>query len=205
MQIEPENFWLFGSGLSDDEVDMTPVYEKVVVWRGSKAKFSQEKILIPASSIKGALSHRTAYHYNKLQGNFADKLESEEKIKDYVEEKNAAVKALFGCAKDEDERGSRGNVILSDIYITKTKKEKILEHVAIDRFTGGAKDGALYDEKVIAQKASINLRILVNKNALEEPQVQNAFELTLDDICQGSLPLGGGVMRGHGCFKGEWR
>ncbi|MDO9578464.1 MAG: hypothetical protein Q7J16_11310, partial [Candidatus Cloacimonadales bacterium] len=84
--------------------------------------------------------------------------------------------------------------------------------VAIDRFTGGAKAGALFDEKVITQKNVINFEILVNQNAyeidniktaFEKDKVQYAFEKTLADICTGMLPLGGGVMRGHGCFTGK--
>ena len=30
-----------------------------------------------------------------------------------------------------------------------------------------------------------------------------AFEYALKDLCAGMLPLGGGAMRGHGCFNGE--
>lgn len=34
-------------------------------------------------------------------------------------------------------------------------------------------------------------------------EVQQAFESALKDICTGMLPLGGGVNRGNGVFKGS--
>lgn len=223
LTITPDDFFLFGSGYPDEDVDMTPVYENVVEWdKNNKPKISERMILIPASSIKGAISHRTAYHFNRISEKFADKLGDGEKIEDFVGENNPAVKALFGCANDSSDQknkkdsssgnGIRGNVIMSDIFLPNEKKTKILNHVAIDRFTGGAMDGMLFDEKVIAQQCSLNLEIHVNKKAFEvekprygkKEHIQEAFECALNDICKGLLPLGGGVMRGHGCFTGKW-
>lgn len=206
LNIKPENFWMFGSGLSDDEVDMTPVYEEVIEnWDQNKPKFSKKKILIPATSVKGAISHRVAFHYNRLVGNFADNLLEGKTIETSVGENNEAVKALFGFAKDSKEsknKGARGNAIFSDVFIENKNSEKILNHVAIDRFTGGAIDGALFDEKVLTQKNEITFTILIDKKVFTNENVEIAFEQTLKDICEGMLPLGGGVMRGHGCFTG---
>ncbi len=226
LTITPDDFFLFGSGYSDEDVDMTPVYENVVIWKNGKPEISERMILIPASSIKGAISHRTAYHFNRLSKKFADKLKPGEKIEDFVGENNPSIKALFGCAKDSNgeddkkndkkssdiDKGLRGNVIMSDILIKDEKKTKILNHVSIDRFTGGAINGALFDEKVIAQKTRLDLELLVNKKAFEtdmlkygdKEHIQKALECALDDLCKGLLPLGGGVMRGHGCFIGKW-
>ena len=48
---------MFGSGFGDDEADMTPVVEKIINYE--KQDLIEEKVLIPASSVKGAISHRT--------------------------------------------------------------------------------------------------------------------------------------------------
>ena len=49
------------------------------------------------------------------------------------------------------------------------------------------------------------MEIYVDKSAFEKDMdIKNAFEKTLDDICNGMLPLGGSTMRGHGCFTGTW-
>ncbi len=209
LKLTPEDFYSFGSGFGDNDVDMTPVYEDIIEWNNEVAQFAKKKILIPASSIKGAISHRVAFHYNKKTGVTADG-KTQEQIKECIGENNTAVKALFGFAKDsnsdeeEKKKGKRGNLIISDLFVDNKKSEKILNHVAIDRFTGGAMDGALFDEKVITQKDELSLNFLVNKTAFETDKVKEAFEASLDDIKNGMLPLGGSTMRGHGSFTGKW-
>lgn len=219
LELTPEDFYSFGSGFGDDEVDMIPVSEDIIEWKGNTPEFKEKKILIPASSIKGAISHRTAFHYNSLTGNTIEKITEnieEEQIADelkkVVGENNIAVKELFGFAKnskkkdadtEEEKKGQRGNVIFSDLFIDNNNSEKILNHVAIDRFTGGGRDGALFDEKVITQKDKLQLHFFVNKQAFKEENIQKAFEKTLKDITNGMLPLGGSTMRGHGSFTGS--
>jgi len=207
LELEPENFWLFGSGLSDDEVDMTPVTERIVTWENNQPNFSEEKVLIPSTSIKGAISHRVAFYYNKLTERFADSKSAAE-LKELVGSKNDAVKALFGYTDGKNNTARRGNVIFSDLFLKNEPVMKIVHHVSIDRFTGGAIPGALYDEKVMTHKPKFSLTLHVNKDAFnsqDATNIRNALERTLKDICTGMLPLGGGVMRGHGCFSGEWR
>ncbi|MGB2553898.1 hypothetical protein ACPF04_12160, partial [Campylobacter sp. MOP51] len=60
----PDNFFIFGSGVGDEESDQTPALEKTIDYE--KMALSDEKVVVPASSVKGALSHRTAFHYNKF-------------------------------------------------------------------------------------------------------------------------------------------
>ena len=153
-QLRPEDFFLFGSGFGDDDADMTPVKEQKVIWKDGKGELTAYEYLIPASSVKGALAHRTAFHYNQIrtdeQGNpdpfYADGKTPEE-IEAHTGTNNEAVRLLFGCEGDEKGGGKqRGNVLISDMFI-KSAQDKILNHVAIDRFTGGAIDGALFSEK----------------------------------------------------------
>ena len=70
LKLTPDDFFMFGSGFGDDEADMTPVVEKVIDY--DKRDLSEEKVLIPASSVKGAISHRTTYYYNLLNNNFIE-------------------------------------------------------------------------------------------------------------------------------------
>ena len=202
LNLIPDDFYSFGSGFGDDDVDMTPVYEETIDWTTNPPTFTKKKILIPATSVKGAISHRVAFHYNKLVENFAEEIED---LKTVTEEKNEAVKSLFGCGKgsEADDKGKRGNVIFSDVFIPNKNETKILNHVAIDRFTGGSIDGALFDEKVIYQKDEIKFELLVKSDVLRGENIEQALENTLKDICSGMLPLGGSTMRGHGCFSGS--
>ena len=211
LKLRPVDFMFFGSGFGDERSDMTFVREPVVTsWdRGEATVEELERvILIPASSVKGALAHRTAYHYNRLERVFADKKTAEELEKNTGKE-NKAVKTLFGS--DGDRKGKnkqRGNILFSDI-IEEQKvplEKKVLNHVKIDRFTGGAVDGALFSEEVLyAPEKIFNLELMLRKTAVDEKdgKIVKAFEAALTDLCRGYLPLGGGVNRGNGTFKGK--
>ncbi len=203
LTLTPDDFFLFGSGFGDDEADMTPVKERKVVWDDDfHGHLSEELVLIPATSVKGALAHRTAFHYNRLKERFAGYTGDKEPK---VGNENEAVQALFGYEKQEEKKQVRGNLIFSDIIENKAFEDKILNHVSIDRFTGGAIDGALFQEKVTYGKGkTFEFRILANNKAFEgDENVQKAFEAALSDVCNGMLPLGGGVNRGNGVFTGS--
>jgi len=201
LSLQPDDFFLFGSGAGDDDADMTPVKELVVTYDAAgKPKFSEkEKSFIPATSVKGALAHRTAYHWNRLNKYFAD--DGRAKSADECD----AVVAIFGSSGKNSSEITRGNIILSDMFFDKDVDTKVINHVSIDPFTGGAKEGALFSEKAnYGKKLSFTLTAMVKKSALEYETTKNAFENALNDITIGMLPLGGGVNRGNGIFTGKW-
>ncbi len=186
LTLTPDDFFIFGSGFGDDEADMTPVVEKVIDYKNKT--LSEEKILIPASSIKGAISHRTTYYYNFLNERFIE----DGATADIVE-------SIFGAKKDNNKLGFKGNILISDLYLDEIST-KVFDHVSIDRFTGGAIDSALFQEKTISSKEVLNLEILIKKIADEK--AINAFEKSLKDISTGMLSLGGATTKGHGVFTG---
>ena len=206
LSIKPEDFFMFGSGFGDKEADQTPVYEKVLDYK--IAKLSDNKILIPASSIKGAISHRTAFYYNKNQKIYADNLKNDE-YKKHVDENNKAVAAIFGHKKElsEDkntELGQKGKILISDCFKKiENNHTKTFDHVAIDRFTGGAMQGALFQEKTISQRDNWEVEILLEHDI--EKAFESAFEEALKDVCSGMLALGGATTKGHGVFCGSLR
>lgn len=196
LKIKPDDFFMFGSGFGDSDADMTPVYEQVVDYE--IGGLSQKQVLIPASSIKGAIAHRTTFHLNKLLGNT-------------IEAKNGweSVKEIFGEAKNSKQniKGSKGKILISDCFKTfdKVKQIKTFDHVSIDRFTGGAIEGALFQEKTVVKKGDndwYEIEILL-ENSIQGKELE-AFTKSLDDICNGMLPLGGATTKGHGVFTGNW-
>lgn len=209
LKLHPTDFMFFGSGFGDEHSDMTFVREPVIVWSDdNKADIIQRDcvILIPASSVKGALSHRTAYHYNKKQGAFADKIAQDE-LEAYTGKANDAVLALFGSeGNNKDKKKSRGKVLFSDVTIEKkaSLETKVLNHVKIDRFTGGAVDGALFSEEVLytTTDEEIELSLMLSHSVTNHEAIE-AFEEAMKDICRGRLPLGGGINRGNGTFTGS--
>ena len=126
----------------------------------------------------------------------------------FVGKNNDAVKAVFGSEGEKDEKGKmknkqRGNALVSDVIEQTDTCPKVLNHVSIDRFTGGAIDGALFNEEVLyARDLPVSLEILVNNDAFKTSKIQEALEKALIDLCSGLLPLGGGTNRGNGCFEG---
>ncbi|MDE6195095.1 MAG: CRISPR-associated protein [Muribaculaceae bacterium] len=233
LNLKPEGFFLFGSGFGDDDADMTPVKAKKVEWSESadgrgrtEGCMKENLVLIPASSLKGALEHRVAFYWNRNQHVFADEL-TPEKLNELTDKRNAAVRVLFGYEEAAAKDGKscvimRGNVIFSDI-IEGTVYDKILNHVAIDRFTGGAIGGALFSEKASYGGSNdtdfrYETEILIDNTGLKRAcklewgedssekadELKSVFKAALDDLCKGMLSLGGGVNRGHGVFKGSY-
>ncbi|EPR69806.1 RAMP superfamily CRISPR-associated protein [Cyclobacterium qasimii] len=192
--LTPDPFFIFGSGFGDDEVDKTPLEEEIVVYNESGISFSKQT-LIPGSSLKGAIAHRVAFHCNKK------KLAEGKPTK--TGNANEAVVALFGKAGKDISDPSAGKVFINDIFLSSesVKNDKIFNHVAIDRFTGGAMEGALFSEKVsYINDESMKIDVFVEKTVSDEHMA--VLEETLMDICRGLLPLGGMTTKGHGIFTG---
>lgn len=227
LSIKPEDFFLFGSGFGDDDVDITPVKGKKVIWKDGTGLLQDNLVLIPATAVKGALSHRVAFHWNKLNGLTAENLRPSidlirndntmdastqskkiEELKDsFSGKKNKAVNTLFGSEGERSgekmENQRRGNLLFSDV-IAPGSYDKVLNHVSIDRFTGGAIDGALFSEKNTYGRGNVyTMTIWANKEALSDSNIELSLENALIDICNGLLPLGGGVNRGNGTFTGR--
>lgn len=207
LDLTPDkSFFIFSSGFGDEDVDNQPLIEPVVAYQAEEGE-QQGKIqftdhtVIPASSVKGAISHRTCFHYNKLNKKWADGLEKNE-LDNLVGTNNTAVCTLFGAEAGLEEKSARGKVILNDLYFTDINNDKILNHVAIDRFTGGAMDGALFSERV-SQKERLEFYIWLEQDTFEDETIIEAFENALKDICKGLLPLGGMTTKGHGIFTGS--
>jgi CRISPR/Cas system CSM-associated protein Csm3 (group 7 of RAMP superfamily) len=212
LTLTSDEFFLFGSGFESANAKITPVTESYIEWTTHGAKFKDNNILIPATSLKGALAHRVAFYYNKLTGQFADKPDANPK----TGSENPAVYALFGS--EDADNPQIGNILFFDIIESPQADMKIMNHVAIDRFTGGAIDGALFSEEVNYGNGQIfNTRILINRTNVgeviskkyhdENPEVKPAtvfksLQFAINDLCNEMLPLGGGVNRGNGCFKG---
>lgn len=197
----PRDFIFFGSGFGDNDgdADMTTVKERRVVWtEDGHGEMTEDLVLIPASSVKGALRHRVVFHYNKKKGCFAKLGMSADELKKLSHPQ--AVEELFGYEHNGETRP--GHVYFSDIIQGKAVS-KLLNHVSIDRFTGGTIDGALFTEQVdyLAKGTSYEMTISIDREFKDE-DLKYAFERALDDICEGLLPLGGGVNRGNGIFTG---
>lgn len=199
MTLIPEDYFLFRAGESDDNRNAIPTTEAYIRWDDNqKPSFVEGCVILPGSSIKGAIAHRTAYHWNRIKQNYA------ERPLHIVGERNPAISTIFGYV--DGDKAKRGNCLIPDIIeempLTNSDK-KIFNHVAIDRVTGGASQTALFSEQAVYRKGmAYSLIILVKDEALSNETIREAFECALKDITNGSLPLGGLTNRGYGIFSG---
>lgn len=245
LNLTPLEGYRFGGGLTqlveDSQAQLLIVTEPCVKWqrfftqKGDKwkGKLTQKRVVIPASSVKGALSHRVAYHYNRLTQVFAeeklnDRDTAYQDVKRCVGENNLAVKALFGYVQEKPDKNDKdiaqiGCLIFDDVYLTgtinylqKAEKAGVTEYIhnGVDRFTGGVREGVLFSEEVIVDEQSFQLNITVippsTQNdvwkALTEPEkthIWAALKWALTDLAEGRLALGAGGGRGHGYFEDE--
>ena len=207
LTLSPDSFFIFGQGHGDNilDTDHKPLEEEIVFYGPNGIVFKKQTV-IPGSSIKGALAHRVAYHYNLLTKVFLNNLHPSQ-YSDHIGENNLAVRELFGTPAGNTAEAKAGNVIIDDLYLSEQEVDnsKIINHVAIDRFTGAAIEGALFSENVSSlQTDAIHFKIYVVNSSKYSDHVIQAFEDSLSDLCMGLLPLGGMTTKGFGAFTGNY-
>jgi hypothetical protein len=163
-----------GSSSWQDDADMTcgvisvPDYEK--------REFSS-RFILPGSSVKGAIRSRVWQICSHL-GHDAD----------------TVIREMFGT---EQEGGRRGKVRIQDILLPINCKTRKVQHVAIDRFTGGALDAALFNEAPIWMEHPLTFTFSCEVSGLSMLEA-GLFVHAILDLAEGRLPIGGGVNRGNG-------
>lgn len=216
INLTPRNFWRIGQGDKPNKfdargkaADLLPKLEQKVNWETGKAAFSAAQLLIPASSIKGTLAHRIAFHANCIAGRWATN--SKLANGNYAKENDPEIQNLFGSAynynsnTNQQTKGRIGRILIDDSFVIFTKKEietnfKLMMHNVIDRFTGGVRVHMLFMEELVWQKG-IEIKLIIDTHNITH-SARHALQLTLLDLCQGRLSLGNDTGKGHGFFTG---
>lgn len=112
------------------------------------------------------------------------------------------VRKYFGVV---DGRIKRKSYIYFSESEIKNATPKEFTRNAINRFTGGTKDGALYTERTYYNGKDIGLTITIHKNheatAEQEQRFMRALTAALVDLHEGFLAVGGETSIGRGLFK----
>lgn len=161
---------------------------------------SKDEPVIPGTSFAGAFRHRANLIADILKwqthGNGQD-----------------AVSEMFGAVHKQDNDGSDSNQTdpwASRVFIEERVVENVKpqwqDRVAIDRFTGGSLQSALFNEKPvypcpIKTETQTNIRLRLT---LEEPKKAEIglLLLTLRDFWSGHAVLGGETSNGRGTLQG---
>lgn len=198
----------------------------------------QLRFPIPGSSIRGVVAHRMLFHANRSAGRcidadeYAQLAETDEEKREKLQatydgyrRRSPDLEVFLGAAKEStslkdgaEDSGRAGRVLFDDAEATGVRWIVGLDHVSIDRFTGGAQDedGALFREETLLGgriEATVTIRPPLEPVEGGEKTVggwpdatANAFLLAVRDLCRGWLPLGGrghGECSGHACFAGS--
>lgn len=221
LKLKPRGFWRIGEGdtphkfdSKDKPADLLPKLESRVTWNDGAGCLGSAKLLIPASSLKGALAHRVAFHANRFAGRWAV---PGSKLDEYDEtEACPEIKELFGYARDDkknredkksdpEPKGQAGRLFLDDAFLTLDEnKLKLMMHNAIDRFTGGVREHMLFSEELV-WKEEIPVQLTIDTAGIAD-SARIALRHALNDLCKGRLAIGGGAGKGHGFCDGnvEW-
>lgn len=219
LRLAPQDLWLVGGGNADDfpgisqagrdGIDLVPLSERRIVWRGGKAGLSAPQALLPGSSVKGALRHRTAFHARRLRRAWAHAGSAEARgVPEEIDDLFGSVKERSAEDRDvhEDAReGAPGCLFIEDCWI-EDPETLALDHVSLDRFSGGPLDGHLFSEAPLFGIAvEIPLALdLRGRSPTDELRARalSALRASLRDLCRGRLALGSGSNKGHGYFSG---
>ncbi len=215
--LEPLDYWLFGNGdptrpshtRGDKAINMVPKTEPVIAWdeRTHEATVSEgadAQNLVQSSGIKGALRHRALFHLRKHAKQWAD--EPAPLVGDAPEK---LLEKLFGTEKKSGARRDEkpGRVHLGDAWLATASaagaspRDGVLDHVSIDRFTGGPMDGMLFSEAPL-HRGTIKVEVLIDAARVPD-EARRALHDAVTDLLEGRLAIGGGSGRGHGFVKGK--
>ena len=167
---------------------------------------STGKPVVPGTSFAGAFRHRAALIAETLGW-------KPRKTADY--EDADPVCELFGPVHEQDrDNGQQKDLWASRVWIeeklVKNVESRWQHRVAIDRFTGGSLDHALFNEKPVypiplqnfAQESSTaHLQLTLTLEEPEDAEI-GLLLLTLRDFWQGHATLGGETSSGRGTLKG---
>jgi CRISPR/Cas system CMR subunit Cmr4 (Cas7 group RAMP superfamily) len=202
LPLKAIDHWRCGAGtelLGDDKPDHTVAQisysERSIVWQDNQGRLSAKPIpILCGSSIKGMLAHRVAFHLRRFTGQWAENSSTD--THEQWQTRPDELKTLFGLADDKVHDNSQaGCLFVDDCEIEYKNKTSIRQHTSIDRFTGGVRQGALYNEELLYQP-EFTLKLWLAPKTELSPNLKKALTVTLNDLKLGLLPFGAGSGRG---------
>ena len=143
-------------------------------------------LFVPGTSVKGVLRHQCGRILQALGSN------------------GELVNTLFGYSNDDDKDSRKGRVMVDEIYFDKQFNQEEQPRIRVDRFTGGAMNGALFQDHPVrntkGDAMTFPLRMTVkNCNDVEAGLVM----LLVKDLMTGQVTLGANRTIGCGRVQGK--
>ena len=146
--------------------------------------------IISGTSLAGVLRHRAVRIVKTLD----QKLETQDGREPEI------VEQIFGFVVEEEKLAQASRLVVQERVIEKST-ELVQTRIAIDRFTGGALHGALFDAQPVfgSDETRVNLQLELRNPA---PHEIGLLLLLLKDLWTGDLPIGGESSIGRGRLQG---
>ncbi|KOP23927.1 hypothetical protein AMR41_23580 [Hapalosiphon sp. MRB220] len=124
-----------------------------------------------------------------------------ERIINTIQKNTNIVNAIFGFVDENTKKAKASRLIVDEVEINNTT-DLVQNRIAIDRFTGGALHGALFNEQPVFGNDETSLVI---KLELRQPKHYEIglLLLLLKDLWTGDLPVGGTSSIGRGRLQGK--
>lgn len=189
-------FQLVGSLLIRSGQDSTGRAPDVVHLKSHRPNKSEPdkpnpKSILSGTSLAGVLRHRAERIVKTLQYSFNQEPECNQEPE--------IIKCLFGDVQGDKAQASRLVVRETEI---KNATELVQNRIAIDRFTGGAYHGALFDEQPIFGSDETIVTIELELRNPKEYEI-GLLLLLLKDLWTSDLPVGGESSIGRGRLQGK--
>jgi CRISPR/Cas system CSM-associated protein Csm3 (group 7 of RAMP superfamily) len=155
-----------------------------VVHLKSKRQGKDQPVL-SGTSLAGVLRHRA------------------ERIINTLEKPITIIDEIFGpdFSNDKTKEAKASRIIVHESIINDTT-DLVQTRIAIDRFTGGAYHGALFQEQPIFGKGNENLKLEIELRNPHKHEI-GLLLLLLKDLWTEDLPVGGTSSIGRGRLKGK--
>ncbi|MGF1674991.1 MAG: RAMP superfamily CRISPR-associated protein [Rivularia sp. (in: cyanobacteria)] len=141
------------------------------------------KSILSGTSLTGVLRHRA------------------ERIINTIQKDANIINDIFGFVDETTKKSKASRLIVDEVEINDTI-DLIQNRIAIDRFTGGALHGALFDEQPIFGNEKTNLEIKLTLRQPKDAEI-GLLLLLLKDLWTGDLNVGGTSSIGRGRLQGK--
>jgi CRISPR/Cas system CSM-associated protein Csm3 (group 7 of RAMP superfamily) len=161
------------------------------------------KPILSGTALTGALRHRAEKIINTLTQGKKQLLTEQivNEIFGFVKDKNQKLESTNNEQKKKA-KASRLTVDESIIEGATKDNDLVQNRIAIDRLTGGALHGALFNEQPIFGSENTKLEIKLELRQPEDSEI-GLLLLLLKDLWTGDLPVGGTSSIGRGRLQGK--
>ncbi|MEM9220767.1 MAG: RAMP superfamily CRISPR-associated protein [Cyanobacteria bacterium P01_F01_bin.150] len=139
--------------------------------------------VLSGTSLAGVLRHRAERIINTIHGDLT------------------LVDSLFGFVDKNDRQAQSSRLIVYETEI-QNSADLVQTRIAIDRFTGGALHGALFDEQPVFGDKDTTLSLSIELRQPQEAEI-GLLLLLLKDLWTSDLSVGGGSSIGRGRLQGK--